>query len=445
MAAFDPAGQMKDAMAVVDADPVSPTYGAVVGWTELPTAGNELHHFGWNACSQRAVPRGPRHTAHARAPLPDRARPALLAHLRARHQARSAPARRWSRTIEADELASQGRLLPAAHACTAGPAASSCPASAAPTARRAPAASRCSTTTRSRSSGSGRPTAAAVPRLRRVVAPQSRHRDHLGVGHPVDDRGRRSTPTLLGRKYGHRLHFWDMRSASTSRRIDLGDRAPDGARAAPGARPDQDVRVRRRRRSASRTCRPRSGCGTEATAVGGEEGHHDPGRARRRRRPAARAAALRRGAAAGHRHRSVGRRPLAVRVLLGHRRAQAVRRQRPVPPAGDRLGPARRHRRPHSPPGRPGPAAGRRTADGRGQPRRQAGLLHQLAVRRRGTTSSTRTASAPGWPSSTWTHGRRHGVDARFFPHGDEFRGPAAPPDPAAGRRRVSDSYCFTK
>jgi methanethiol oxidase len=23
----------------------------VVGWTELPTAGNELHHFGWNACS----------------------------------------------------------------------------------------------------------------------------------------------------------------------------------------------------------------------------------------------------------------------------------------------------------------------------------------------------------------------------------------------------------
>ena len=49
--AFDPAGQAKDALAVVDCDPESSTYGGVVGWTELPTAGNELHHFGWSACS----------------------------------------------------------------------------------------------------------------------------------------------------------------------------------------------------------------------------------------------------------------------------------------------------------------------------------------------------------------------------------------------------------
>ncbi len=51
-------------------------------------------------------------------------------------------------------------------------------------------------------------------------------------------------------------------------------------------------------------------------------------------------------------------------------------------------------RAPH--PARPGPAAGRRPADGRGQPRRQAGVLHQLAVRRTWTSSSTPTASAPG-------------------------------------------------
>jgi methanethiol oxidase len=38
-------------MTVVDCDPASPSYGEVVGWTELPTGGNELHHFGWNACS----------------------------------------------------------------------------------------------------------------------------------------------------------------------------------------------------------------------------------------------------------------------------------------------------------------------------------------------------------------------------------------------------------
>lgn len=51
VAAFDPAGQMRDALAVLDCDPHSSTYGGVVGWAELPTAGNELHHFGWNACS----------------------------------------------------------------------------------------------------------------------------------------------------------------------------------------------------------------------------------------------------------------------------------------------------------------------------------------------------------------------------------------------------------
>jgi methanethiol oxidase len=51
VAAFDPTGEQRDAMTVVDCDDGSPSYGEVVGWTELPTAGNELHHFGWNACS----------------------------------------------------------------------------------------------------------------------------------------------------------------------------------------------------------------------------------------------------------------------------------------------------------------------------------------------------------------------------------------------------------
>ena len=51
VAAYDRAGQAKDAMAVLDCDPSSPEFGRVVGWSELPTAGNELHHFGWNACS----------------------------------------------------------------------------------------------------------------------------------------------------------------------------------------------------------------------------------------------------------------------------------------------------------------------------------------------------------------------------------------------------------
>lgn len=49
--AFDRTGEQPDALTVVDTDPKSATYGQVVGWADLPTRGDELHHFGWNACS----------------------------------------------------------------------------------------------------------------------------------------------------------------------------------------------------------------------------------------------------------------------------------------------------------------------------------------------------------------------------------------------------------
>jgi selenium-binding protein 1 len=40
-----------DAIVVLDTDPVSPTYAQIVGRLDLPNVGDELHHFGWNACS----------------------------------------------------------------------------------------------------------------------------------------------------------------------------------------------------------------------------------------------------------------------------------------------------------------------------------------------------------------------------------------------------------
>jgi selenium-binding protein 1 len=58
VAAFDPAGRAKDAMAVIDVDESSDSFGQVVGWSELRTAGNELHHFGWNACSSALCHQG---------------------------------------------------------------------------------------------------------------------------------------------------------------------------------------------------------------------------------------------------------------------------------------------------------------------------------------------------------------------------------------------------
>ena len=40
-----------DFVAVVDVDPESGDYGKIVHRTDMPNVGDELHHFGWNACS----------------------------------------------------------------------------------------------------------------------------------------------------------------------------------------------------------------------------------------------------------------------------------------------------------------------------------------------------------------------------------------------------------
>ncbi|MBL8927160.1 MAG: selenium-binding protein [Pseudonocardia sp.] len=49
--AFDRAAERPDALTVIDVDEKSATYGQLVGWADMPTRGDELHHFGWNACS----------------------------------------------------------------------------------------------------------------------------------------------------------------------------------------------------------------------------------------------------------------------------------------------------------------------------------------------------------------------------------------------------------
>src|SRR5215471_13216061 len=48
-----------DALGVVDVDPGSTTYGQLVGQLAMPNAGDELHHFGWNACSSCLCPYAP--------------------------------------------------------------------------------------------------------------------------------------------------------------------------------------------------------------------------------------------------------------------------------------------------------------------------------------------------------------------------------------------------
>ena len=48
-----------DALGVVDTRRESSGFGRLVGQVDLPHAGNELHHFGWNACSSHLCPYAP--------------------------------------------------------------------------------------------------------------------------------------------------------------------------------------------------------------------------------------------------------------------------------------------------------------------------------------------------------------------------------------------------
>src|SRR6266487_4063000 len=49
----------RDAIGVIDVDQHSPTFGQVVGQVDFPRNDNELHHFGWNACSACLCPQNP--------------------------------------------------------------------------------------------------------------------------------------------------------------------------------------------------------------------------------------------------------------------------------------------------------------------------------------------------------------------------------------------------
>jgi selenium-binding protein 1 len=55
----NPTGTGPDALVVIDVDTSSPSFGREVGRLEMPNVGDELHHFGWNACSSALCPYAP--------------------------------------------------------------------------------------------------------------------------------------------------------------------------------------------------------------------------------------------------------------------------------------------------------------------------------------------------------------------------------------------------
>jgi selenium-binding protein 1 len=60
VAALAPDAKIRgDALLAVDVDESSRSYGQIISRTDLPDLGDELHHFGWNACSTALCPYAP--------------------------------------------------------------------------------------------------------------------------------------------------------------------------------------------------------------------------------------------------------------------------------------------------------------------------------------------------------------------------------------------------
>ena len=154
--AFDRAAEQPDALAVLDVDPDSSSYGQVVGWTAMPYAGDELHHFGWNMCSSALCPYAPHPHSERRYLVVPGLRSSRIMILDTKEQPRQPPV---VKVQEAEELAKRaGYSRP--HTLHCGPEGIYLTCLGGANGQEVRAASRCSTTSRSRCSAGGRSTAA---------------------------------------------------------------------------------------------------------------------------------------------------------------------------------------------------------------------------------------------------------------------------------------------
>ena len=335
-----------DAIGVVDVDPASKGYGRLVGQTDMPHTGDELHHFGWNACSSCLCPYAPHPHMERRYLIVPGINSSRIHILDTKPDPRQP---RIVKVIEPETLA-QRTGYAAPHTVHCGPDGIFMSALGAPD-----------------GNGPGGTftldpeTFDVRGRWELDRGPQELAYDmwwHLGLdtmvtstwGTPNMVKDGVNPELLLGGKYGNSLHVWDLRRRRHVQELSLG-RAADDAGAAPGARPDPRVRVRERGHVAQGPLLvdlalvPRAGGERLERQVGGQEGDRDPRRACRPGEAAADSAGIQGGGAARDRHQPVGRRPLSLRLVLGHGRVHPVRRQRSVQAEEDQLDPARRDRR----------------------------------------------------------------------------------------------------
>ena len=365
-------------MAVVDVDPQSPAYGTVVGYTELTNLGDELHHFGWNACSSALCPGGGHDHGDRRYLIVPGLRSSRLYVLDTKE---TPEAPQIVKVLGPEELGKRANYSrPHTVHCGPGGLFVSCLGG---------------------GTEEGPGGVALLDHNTFEVTGQweaDRGDQYLAydlwwhINHDVAITSEWGTPSmiedgivpelLLGRKYGHRLHFWDMKTRTNIQTIDLGDQHQMTLELRPAHNPTKTygfvgVVVSVEDLSASIWLWHQQDDGSWAAqkvisipAEPADEGDLPPAL-----KPFGAVPPLITDLALAVDDQTT------VCVLLGHWRAQAVRRIGPVPPARDRIGAHRRHRRPEAAPGEAGSASRWRSADGGGQPGLQAGVLHQLAVR----------------------------------------------------------------
>ena len=220
VAAFDRAAEQPDAIAVLDTDPGSDSYGRVVGWTDLPHTGDELHHFGWNACSSALCPTAPHPHVERRYLIVPGLRSSRIYVLDTKDDPRSP---KLVKEIPAAELAAKASYS-RPHTIHCGPDGIYVSALGA-------------------GDGAGGPGGIAVLdhttfevrgqweadrgdqflaydfwwHLTRDVLVSS----EWGTPEMIEDGI--NPELLLGRKYGHRVHFWDLAKRTLVQTVDLGD------------------------------------------------------------------------------------------------------------------------------------------------------------------------------------------------------------------------------
>jgi selenium-binding protein 1 len=207
-----------DALGVLDVNSESPTYGNVVGRLDFPNVGDEVHHFGWNACSAALCPTMPHPHVERRYLLVPGLRSSRMHIVDTKPDPRQP---RLVKTIEPDELqAKSGYSRP--HTVHCGPDAIYVDALGAP-------------------DGGGPGGIFLLDHETFEVKGQweaDRGPQHLAydfwwhLGHDIMITSEWGTPNmvedgvnpelLLGAKYGHQLHIWDLRQRNHLQALDLG-------------------------------------------------------------------------------------------------------------------------------------------------------------------------------------------------------------------------------